>query len=540
MLHFVFSVRRPQYVKPNVKAATIAPKRELHEINFKSKRSRRKFWLSGFSTGNFSREQIELYYKHCDYANYTPSQLRSASTSSGFRSVRTFKKFLRNVHYHLTKKKKKPSKKKFFAKRRKRVLSSFAIFKYFSVVRLYRAIFSAFQFERRITVDNSAVVDSYSALITAYRRALSFGKFVYRLKKKLSPGFRFRNLFRYKRKFYKIKIRRRIYGFVNHVGWFHRPKVVLNDTLFATNFNSEKRNKKFTVRLRNFARGNRVVGRLRRLSKKGRSQNRKFFKKFVKFSKNNMRIFYIKNSHIIHNLQNHTLFFTKSSRKAMSSLRRYRYRLPWYRSKRYFAYRYAKYKMMRRFFGYGALRKLKIKRFLTKKKIFRILPFFGVFDAAGKFYYKLRRKRLRFTRAHSKRFRKNNVYFFNRTRRYKLAKKKINNLRYAIHFNKSVNNIFINISTRRGRSFYCYSAGRTHFRGSKRFSPAAAEQMGKHIGYILKVNNISGVTLVLHSPINYMFRAAIRGLSINAKFLAFRYSMARPHNGLRLRSSRRV
>jgi len=180
------------------------------------------------------------------------------------------------------------------------------------------------------------------------------------------------------------------------------------------------------------------------------------------------------------------------------------------------------------------------RKFFVRKNYLRFSPLLGVFNKYGRTSFKFKRRRLKFFKFFKKYFKLFRSYSGARKYKFKNFSKKRKLLKYYVHIFKSVNNLFVNVSTPLGRSIYVYSAGRTQYKGSKRLSPVAIETMGKNVSEILKNSEIPNVFVVFHCPVDFLSRALLRGLRANVQFSGFRYYLNRPHNGLRKRASRRV
>lgn len=180
------------------------------------------------------------------------------------------------------------------------------------------------------------------------------------------------------------------------------------------------------------------------------------------------------------------------------------------------------------------------RKFFVRKNYLRFSPLLGVFNKYGRTSFKFKRRRLKFFKFFKKYFKLFRSYSGARKYKFKNFSKKRKLLKYYVHIFKSVNNLFVNVSTPLGRSIYVYSAGRTQYKGSKRLSPIAIETMGKNVSEILKNSEIPNVFVVFHCPVDFLSRALLRGLRTNVQFSGFRYFLNRPHNGLRKRASRRV
>lgn len=184
--------------------------------------------------------------------------------------------------------------------------------------------------------------------------------------------------------------------------------------------------------------------------------------------------------------------------------------------------------------------KINRKVFFVRRKYAYFLPYLGYFRRFGRKRFLYKRKRKKFFRFFKKFFSKYQRSASVPTLRYRFYKSQASKVKFFIHIFRSVNNMFVNVSAPRGRTLYAYSAGRTNFRGSKRLSPIAIETMGKAVSLLLKNSKVSQVGIVFHTPIDYLVRALMRGFRTNIKFTHFKYYMTKPHNGLRLRATRRV
>jgi len=240
-----------------------------------------------------------------------------------------------------------------------------------------------------------------------------------------------------------------------------------------------------------------------------------------------------------------SFFFTRFSKKSNFFFKTFRFKRLRYRKR-------IRKKDLRRFrwfkkikFYQNKLKKsnfsvISRKIFSVKKKYGKFFAYQGFFKKFGGVKFKYKSRRIKFFRYFKK--------YFSRFRRFsgipkiKLfsKKKRIAKINIFIHIFKSVNNIFVNVSAPRGRTLYSYSAGRTHFRGSKRISPIAIETMGKSVSSLLFNSKIKKVAVVFHTPVDFLVRALLRGFKSSLRFSNFRYHLSKPHNGLRLRASRRI
>jgi ribosomal protein S11 len=180
------------------------------------------------------------------------------------------------------------------------------------------------------------------------------------------------------------------------------------------------------------------------------------------------------------------------------------------------------------------------KLFSVKKSYGKFFPYQGFFKSFGKFKFKYRSRRIKFFRYFKKYFSRFSRFSGLPRPKFFYKKKKISKIKIFIHIFRSVNNMFISVSAPKGRNLYSYSAGRTQFRGSKRLSPIAIETMGKTISSLLHNSKIKKVAVVFHTPVDFLVRALLRGLKSTLNFSSFRYHLNKPHNGLRLRASRRI
>lgn len=182
-----------------------------------------------------------------------------------------------------------------------------------------------------------------------------------------------------------------------------------------------------------------------------------------------------------------------------------------------------------------------VRRFFLGRPIYtKVSAYLGLFNRFGLKKFKLKSRRKKFFKYFGKFFYTGNRLISGNSKKFTKIFKKLRKVSFFLHIFRSVNNMFINVSAPRGRSLFLYSAGRTNFKGSKRLSPVAIETMGKTVSSFLQNSNINFVTVVFHSPINFLIRALLRGLKFGIAFSGFKYYMNRPHNGLRPRATRRV
>lgn len=177
--------------------------------------------------------------------------------------------------------------------------------------------------------------------------------------------------------------------------------------------------------------------------------------------------------------------------------------------------------------------------FVRKRKI-KSFPFLGFFARFGSRRFILKSKRKRYLKFIKRFFNEHKYGRFGYSSKFIKTFKKVSRIKHYFHIFRSVNNIFVNVTAPKGRSVLVYSAGRTLYTGSKRISPIAIETIAQEISSSLKNMGISSVSLVFHSPVDYLVRAMIRNLRSNLSFSGFSYYLNRPHNGLRKPASRRV
>jgi ribosomal protein S11 len=234
--------------------------------------------------------------------------------------------------------------------------------------------------------------------------------------------------------------------------------------------------------------------------------------------------------------------FVSVKRNLMFSLKSYR-RAAKYRRKYQQAKRLYKYKRMYTRFQFFNSRQTFRKfrgAFVIRKNRYIHSPFLGLFSKFGRNYYKLRKKRIKFFKFFKKYYRLFNYYTGKKTKNSKNSFRKKFKIKHYLHIFKSVNNVFVNLTAPKGRSLFCYSAGRTFFKGSKRLSPIALETMGKIISKTFKASKVYKIFIVFHCRVDFRCRSLMRGMSKNVAFSGFSYYLNKPHNGLRKRSTRRV
>jgi small subunit ribosomal protein S11 len=164
----------------------------------------------------------------------------------------------------------------------------------------------------------------------------------------------------------------------------------------------------------------------------------------------------------------------------------------------------------------------------------RFFPFYGSFSSL-------------LSSKHKFFFRRRSVYrFYDRNLRKFRSKASISfrqifkSTRYHIHLFQTKNNLFFLIKLSSGRLVFSYTNGQTFYRGSKRFTPSAAELAGKNISRLASINKIRSVFLIFHGPLTSIIKAAVRGLSSRLLFSGMKNFYARCHNGIRDRSTRRI
>lgn len=471
---------------------------------------------------------------------YDEKQLAASIKAIKFTSIRKFKKFL---YYRIHKIRRWYSKLPKYSKKFARVISKiYNITHDSSVIKHFGKKSKTSKFTAR-----------YLSIVgRLYKKARGWK--VRRIKSFIRPSFRFRYFYRYKpriyvtdrrRKYFKDMFSSPVFELVSVFGRYN-PSIESNDTIAtnykdhnSTTFSNVVEGSKLRAHFPFYSKSSKIINSLQMTAsscsvERRRSINFTYKRVPSKF----FRFFYLKRASMPL-IFDKSFFFSRSKKVGLSSLKRYYSAVSWYNVRRRCAYFFRKYKLSTRFSLRNSYKHL-FSRVFSRKKRFSFAAFFGVFDKLGSVRYRFRGRRARYMRSHRFKLRKHNLYSGAITKNFRRLLRKTRKLLYGIHFYKSVNNIFVNVSTQRGKSLYSYSAGRTPFKGSKRLSPAAAELMGKHVSYVLKSNKIGSVALVFHSPLNYLFRAVLRGLASNLKFSALKYHLSRPHNGLRLRLSRRV
>ncbi len=497
--------------------------------SFIEKRYQQKQGQAGYLSGRLS--------KAYNVPRYSEKEMAASIKAMKFTSVRKFKKFL---YYRIYKLKRWYSKLPKYGKKFARIIA-----------KVYNTTHES------SVIKHSGKKSKISGFVARYLSILgrlykkTRGWKARRIKSFIRPSFRFRYFYRYKprihvterrRKYFRDMFSSSVFESVNAFGRCYVP-ITRNDIVVRyfernhiafSNVVGSKLKNHFPVYSRNhkLIRYSRVIA--------PDSVTRRYSTNFTykRIPSKFFRFFYLKQA-AIPLIFDKSFFFTRFKKVNLSSVKRYYSTVSWYNVRRRCAYFFRKYKLSTKFSLRKSYKRL-FSRVFSKKKRFSFTAFFGVFDKLGSVRYRFRARRARYMRSHRFKLRKHNLYSGAFSKNFRRLLRKNKKLRYGIHFYKSVNNIFVNVSTQRGKSLYSYSAGRTSFKGSKRLSPAAAELMGKHVSYVLKSNKISSVSLVFHSPLNYLFRAVLRGLASNLRFSALRYHLSRPHNGLRLRLSRRV
>ena len=235
--------------------------------------------------------------------------------------------------------------------------------------------------------------------------------------------------------------------------------------------------------------------------------------------------------------------YFRSSKYSNVILRFFRRRLPYYKRKVDFR-RKARNLASKIHFFWVNRTNLKRKRVrkgnhFIRTRYARYQPFLGVFRSYSKPFYLYKRRRQKFFRYFNRLFSTRSFYYgisnFKKDLIYRKSDKT-----FFIHIFKSVNNIFVNFTTKLGRSVFVYSSGRGFFKGSKRLSPVAVEAMGKQVSSLIKSSKIKAVGVVFHTNLDFLVKALLRGLRINVAFTSFKYHLTRPHNGLRKPASRRI
>jgi ribosomal protein S11 len=111
----------------------------------------------------------------------------------------------------------------------------------------------------------------------------------------------------------------------------------------------------------------------------------------------------------------------------------------------------------------------------------------------------------------------------------------------AVRVIKTYNNFFIALQTSLGQNVFSYSTGRVDLRRNRRLTKQALEIASRNFSSILRRRKFSRLNFTIVGRITYHSRIFIRILrSYKIKISAIRFILRRAHNGLRIRSSRRV
>lgn len=100
--------------------------------------------------------------------------------------------------------------------------------------------------------------------------------------------------------------------------------------------------------------------------------------------------------------------------------------------------------------------------------------------------------------------------------------------------------MFFYLKNSLGRLLFNYTNGQTIYKGPRRTTPTAAELAGRQISKFLISNKILTVCLVFDSPVTSIVKSAVRGLSDKLDFSAMMAHNFASHNGMKLKSTRRV
>jgi ribosomal protein S11 len=169
-----------------------------------------------------------------------------------------------------------------------------------------------------------------------------------------------------------------------------------------------------------------------------------------------------------------------------------------------------------------------------KRLTYTLLPFFGLNLRSSvirnKYFYKRRS-------IHN--FFKYNFFNFSSSS-YKSDKLFFSSVKFYLHIRQTKNNLFFFLKTNSGKLVFNYTNGQTIYKGSRRTTPTAAELAGKQISKFFFANKVSSVCLVFESPITSIIKSAVRGLSNQLVFSSIIAKNFVSHNGLKLRSTRRV
>jgi ribosomal protein S11 len=183
-------------------------------------------------------------------------------------------------------------------------------------------------------------------------------------------------------------------------------------------------------------------------------------------------------------------------------------------------------------------RMLRISRKKGKKKR-KVFSFYGVARQNLKF----RGGRKRFFR----RYRKNRTFNKYGTPFSKYGNKSKRIFVIRILFRHTANNLFITVtsslkdSAKPARIILYRSLGMTGMKNTKKNTPFAAVDTGKSLAYALLRRRFYKAVVVLRSGLNFMVKAAIRGISLTKlRILSIYNETLIAHNGIRRPKLRRI
>jgi len=427
----------------------------------------------------------------------TLSQLKRLKKYRKQRWQKKFSRRKKSSYYHRRFRTKFKKFKKLRWKKKKKRLTA-KIFSFLTAKRTYRRIFFLQIFRKRLALYKNKIERT---LVSPFSKNLFFSPFS--RKKKLFRYFRFFGNFN-SNKFFKLSSNLRLSLYFRN--FFPKaPQKIKKfriNTINSKFFYSRRRFPKFYIR-----------NPLIQAKKKAQIPLSYFFTRFSKKSNFFFKTFKFKR-----------IRYKKRIRK--KELRRFR----WFKKIKFYQNKLKK----------SNFRSISHKLFSVRKKYVKFFAYQGFFRKFARTRFKYRSKRIKFFRYFKKYF--SRFHQFTGIPKTKLfsKRKRISKINIFVHIFKSVNNIFVNVSAPRGRTLYSYSAGRTNFRGSKRLSPIAMETMGKSVSLLLFNSKIKKVAVVFHTPVDFLVRALLRGFKASLRFSSFRYHLSKPHNGLRMRASRRI
>lgn len=165
---------------------------------------------------------------------------------------------------------------------------------------------------------------------------------------------------------------------------------------------------------------------------------------------------------------------------------------------------------------------------------YRFLPFIGLnhrnFSVKHKYFYK-RRSVFNFFK-----YNLSSVY----SKKYKEDRRFHSSTVFYLHLRQTKNNLFFFLKTAAGRLIFTYTNGQTIYKGSRRTTPTAAELAGKQVSKYLGYNHIDRVCLVFDSPMTSIVKSGVHGLSAGLYFSSISAYNFRAHNGIKIKSTRRV